>query len=449
MLDYTKIDLETQLAHIASELPSAALLSQKAAMWTQAGSSLSSAAQSFGSSTRNLAPDWQDQVGERWLESAEASQRTLTTWDQNVNGNNPSPDLEAVAGAIPPTHETVLRFKKIADQLKPLASNPLVGGAIQAILLQLQQAAGAIMNKLAKDYAAAGEKVAAAGSGTQWQGIQGGGVGATAQSGSFAGGGGALPPGADNAALTSLFAKGAAGAELSATGGESGVDSAGESGESGVDAEEAPVVESMSPELSGGGGLAPAAMPPVSPPPAAPPVAPPATAGPAGVPIAPVVGAAVARGAARGGGAVRMPSVPPARIGPTAIPVAAPPVSPLTAPAAAAAPVIPQPLATPAPAAVTGTAGVGAVPPMMPMMGAAALGAGGSATDAGIGAGLARRPVRRPDDEDTPTPGLPAMLSGKAGVPDPFAAAVRQRTSAGHDAPATVEFLDEDQEVRR
>ena len=430
MLDYTKIDLDTQLEHITSELPSAQLLAQKADMWAQAASSLSNASQDFRSSTRTLAPDWQDDLGQRWLEQAEASQRTLTTWDQNVNGNNPSQDLAAVAAAIPPTHETVLKFKQIADALKPLASNPAMGAIIQQIILQLQQAAGALMNKLAKDYATAGDKVAAAGSGGKWEGIQGGSVGGSARAGDFSSSGPSSVSSAEVSVDPGEYGEASGEASASAGGsGESGVDGSGDESE----------VDSMSPELSGGGGLAPPTVAPVAPPAAAPPVVP-ATAAPAGVPVMPMAGAPMARGGGRsGGGGVRMPVVAAPRTGPAHIPVAAAPVSPLAAPSPAAAPAVPQPLSAP-PAAVTGPVGA-AVPPLMPMMGAAA-GLGGGGSTAGIGAGLARRPVRRPEDEDTTTPGLPPMLSGKAGVADPFALATRQRTVP--DAPATVEFIDEE-----
>jgi hypothetical protein len=428
MLDYTKIDLDTQLEHIASELPSAQLLARKADMWTEAANSLSNASQNFQSSTRTLAPDWQDAVGQRWLEQAEASQRTLTTWDQNVNGNNPSQDLAAVSAAIPPTHETVLKFKQIADALKPLASNPLMGAAIQQIILQLQQAAGALMNKLAKDYAAAGDKVAAAGSGGNWEGIQGGSISGSARAADFSNSG---PSSVSSAAVSVDPGEyGDASGQASAAAGESGVDGSADESE----------VDSMSPELSGGGGLAPPTVAPVTPPATAPPVVP-ATAAPGGMPVVPMAGAAFGRGAGRSsGGGVRMPVVAAPRTGPAHIPVAAAPVSPLAAPSPAAAPAVPQPLSAP-PAAVTGQAGAGAVPPLMPMTGAAA-GLGGGGSTAGIGAGLARRPVRRPEDEDTSTPGLPPMLSGKAGVADPFTLATRQRTVP--DAPATVEFIDED-----
>jgi hypothetical protein len=431
VLDYTKIDLDTQLAHITSELPSVDLLTQKATMWAQAGSELSTASQSFASANRTLAPDWTDELGQRWLEDAEASQQTLTTWEQNVNGNNPSADLQAVAAAIPPTHETVLKFKQIADSLKALASNPVMGAAVQQIILALQQAAGALMNKLAGDYASAGDKVAAAGAGGAWVGLQGGSPGSANRSADDSEDGRSTSSGAgsDSGSLAGFGGLG----DLGGQGGAAGHVSTPDHGTgSDVDSE----VDSLSPELSGGGGLAPPSAPPLSPPPAMSPVPPPVGAA-TGMPVAPMMGALGGVGG-RSGGGVRMPSVAVPR--PTHIPVAAAPVNPLTAPAPAAAPAVPQPLVSP-PAAVAGTVGAGAVPPLMPMMGGAGLGAGGST--AGVGSGLARRPVRRPEDEDTPTPGLPAMLSGKAGVADPFAFAV-QRSSAAPDAPSTVEFIDED-----
>ncbi|MBB4906420.1 hypothetical protein [Actinophytocola algeriensis] len=425
MLDYTKIDLDTQLAHIASELPSVNLLAQKAAMWTTAGSALSTASQNFATQNRTLAPDWTDHLGERWLGTAEASQRTLDTWDENVNGSNPSTDLQAVAAQIPPTHETVLKFKQIADALKALASNPLVGAAVQQIILQLQQAAGALMNKLAKDYATAGDKVATAGSGGQWEGLQGGSTASVTYS-------------TEDGEVTRSASVGEGSVSVSSGGvGDLPGQDGSAAGGSDLDTGEESDVDTLAPELSGGGGLAPPSAPPVSPPPSVAPPTPVAGAQ-AGMPFAPMAGG-FGRGGGVSGGGVRMPSVAAPR--PTHIPVAAAPVNPLTAPSPAAAPTAPQPLVPP-PATVTGTAGMGGVPPMMPMMGGAGMGVGGST--AGVGAGLGRRPVRVHDDEDTPTPGLPAVLTGKTAVADPFTLATR-RVSVAPDAPATVEFIDEDQ----
>jgi hypothetical protein len=77
---------------------------------------------------------------------------------------------------------------------------------------------------------------------------------------------------------------------------------------------------------------------------------------------------------------------------------------------------------------------------MMPSMGA---GMGGSVAAGGFpGPGLARRKRRNGDDDEPPTPGLPAVLSGKAGLPEAFRFTQGRRTES--DAPGTVQLIDED-----
>jgi hypothetical protein len=424
-MDYTGMDIDTQFAHITSELPNVDLLNQKAAMWTKAGTELTSAESNFSTATKNLAPDWQDAVGEQWLDSAQASQRTLGTWAQNVNQNNPSTELTGVSKGITDTHQTVAKFKEVSDALKPLLSMPLIGAMVQAILKQMQQASGAVMNQLSDQYATAGNKVAAAGSGGPWEGLNGSIAGGGNQAATFSPSGQLVSPGS-----------GSADGMLGGSGSAAGQDGGAASQESGVDSG----LGSDSPELSGGGGLAPSPVAPSMPAPA-----PPAMGAPGGMPVSPAFMAPVGRGAGAGragGGSVRMPGVSIGRTGPAAIPVAGAPVNALTSPApTAAAPTPPQLFATPAASAN----GSGNALPMTPMMGGAGMGFGGGGGTSGIGAGLARRPKRGTDeDEDTPTPGLPVVLSGKAGVADPHAFVTRQRTTETADAPSTVQFIDED-----
>jgi hypothetical protein len=422
-VDYTTVDIDTQFEHITSELPNVELLSQKATMWTQAGSALTTAESNFNAETKKLAPDFRDRVGDAWLERAEADQRTLSEWAQNVTRNNPSGDLTGVSQGITQTHQQVSKFKEIADALKPLLSVPAIGAMVQQMLLQLQQASGTVMNKLVADYSAAGSKVAAAGSGGPWDGVNGSIGEGGAQEATFSPTGELLDPG-------SVDSQGMAGSGADAMGGgeagqESGVDSGQESGPA-----------STSPELSGGGGLAPGTVAPT-----APSVAPAPAAGPSGMPMSPAFMGAGARAVGgNSGGGVRMPSVNVARTGPASIPAAAAPVSSLTGPAPAGSPpAAPQPLATPAASTSTGVSGV---PPFVPPMAGAGIGAGGSGTV--LGAGGSRRPFRRTEeDEDTPTPGLPVLLSGKAGMADPYAFAARQHSDAP-DAPSTVQFIDEE-----
>jgi hypothetical protein len=78
------------------------------------------------------------------------------------------------------------------------------------------------------------------------------------------------------------------------------------------------------------------------------------------------------------------------------------------------------------------------VPPM------AGAGAGMAGRGGGPGSGAATRPgpARRRDGR---TPGLPAVLSGKAGKANPDAFTVRRRQAAAEsDIPTTVQLIDED-----
>jgi hypothetical protein len=126
-----------------------------------------------------------------------------------------------------------------------------------------------------------------------------------------------------------------------------------------------------------------------------------------------------------------------------AVPAAATPVQPpATTGPAATAPGTPPGLS---PTAAGGTAmGGGGVPPMMPPMGmGGGMGAGG-----GPGSGTASRPTgagRNNRRKDVVTPGLPVMLSGKAGWADVNAFAGRGRRQAEEsDVPTTVQLIDED-----
>jgi hypothetical protein len=128
--------------------------------------------------------------------------------------------------------------------------------------------------------------------------------------------------------------------------------------------------------------------------------------------------------------------------GNTTIPAAA---TPYQAPAAAgpsgAAPTAPPPAGAAATASSTG-AGMGGVPPMMPPMGMG----GGAGSGGGPGSGAASRPGSNKNRrKEVVTPGLPVMLSGKAGMADMNAFAGRGRKQVVEsDVPTTVQLIDED-----
>jgi hypothetical protein len=114
---------------------------------------------------------------------------------------------------------------------------------------------------------------------------------------------------------------------------------------------------------------------------------------------------------------------------------------------AEAGPAGPAPVA---PARLTGTPAAispaaGGIPPMMPpMMGAGAPGAGGGGKP---GSGATRRPPAGRGRATASTPGLPALLSGKAGRTEATPVPVRshrERTDRTVEPPIAVQVVDED-----
>jgi hypothetical protein len=100
--------------------------------------------------------------------------------------------------------------------------------------------------------------------------------------------------------------------------------------------------------------------------------------------------------------------------------------------------------AAPGLASATGGGVPPMMPPMMPPMGGVGAGSGGGP---GQAPGAARQsPTGRRRGPDNPTPGLPALLSGKAGKANPQAIPARSRPSRSREAdlPTTVELIDED-----
>jgi hypothetical protein len=165
------------------------------------------------------------------------------------------------------------------------------------------------------------------------------------------------------------------------------------------------------------------------------------------------------------GGAARVPGV--SLGGPAAIPAAATPVSSPTAPTAGTAPGGPgggvpvagqggtgtaggiPPMVPPMAGGAAGgrgggpvppgTRGAGGIPPMMPPAG------GGGPYGGGAGSGATRGPYRDRRRRDEQPPGLPVVLTGKAGLADPFGLApVRPLRHSPEDTRVTVELIDED-----
>jgi hypothetical protein len=113
-----------------------------------------------------------------------------------------------------------------------------------------------------------------------------------------------------------------------------------------------------------------------------------------------------------------------------------------TAAPGSAAPTAPPPAAAAASAA-SGPGGSGGAPMMPPMGGMG--GMGGGPGGGGPGSGAASRPTSKNRRKEVVTPGLPVMLSGKAGMADMNAFAGRGRKQVVEsDVPTTVQLIDED-----
>lgn len=405
-MDYNSMPLLQQHAVIQADVGAVGTLKQMAEMWGKAASELEKSNGDFQTATNQLEPNWTDDSGSNFVSNARESGKTIDTWAKNIRESQAQAKIEQVAGELPGTASAV---QKVVDQYKqmlPFAA--LLGMTPEQLELLFRPMAAAAMNKLAGTYQEATDAVSKA-RGGNWQGLS-------------SDHSGAAPVSSEDGRAVDVpmaqqgnFASSSSGDGV----GPSSWSSAQVQGEGTVSA------DSSDPSLSGGLGgapVAPPSLPPVTPPPAAPalPVG--------GVPMAPGVPAFGGRGVAGG------PRVPGVRLGGPSQPIGAQPVNSPAAPAPAAAPTVAQ-LTSPTPVTSTGTAGV---PPMVPPM---AGGVGGFAGGGIPGPGLARR-KHRDGDDDPPTPGLPAMLSGKAGLPEAFRFTGARAEES--DAPGTVQLIDED-----
>lgn len=399
-MDYTTMPLLRQLAVIQADVGAVGTLRQMADMWGRAAAALEKSNSDFAGATSQLEPNWTDDSGVDFVTNARESGKTIDGWAKNIRDSQAQAKIEQVAGELPPTAKAV---RQVVDQyraLLPFAAQ--LGMTPEQLELMFRPLAGAAMNKLAGTYQQATDAVSKA-RGGNWQGLAGDHPG-----------GGAVSEEDGRAIDVPMAQQGMFGA---------GAQGAGPSAASRVDVLAGnPVVDVDNPGLSGGLGGAPVA--PTAPPPVAP-TPPPLPVG--GMPLGTGMSGFGGRGVA---GGARVPGV---RLGG---PTGAQPVNTPAAPAPASAPTVAQ-LTSATPAS---SAGTGGVPPMVPPM-AGGMGMRGVAGGGAPGPGLARRTHR--DDDDPPTPGLPAMLSGKAGLPDAFRYTSANRAEDS-DAPGTVQLIDED-----
>ncbi|MEV8440684.1 hypothetical protein AB0425_25155 [Actinosynnema sp. NPDC051121] len=430
-MDYTKRPLTEQIQKITIDYCNDASLNAKAAMWEQAAKELPAVRDAFAAETNKVrAARWDDDAaGREFVARSERSQKVLADWADRVANSGAPAKIREVAALIKPTYEAV---KKEVD-----AYNMMAATAMAAILSPeelerpFRERAGTAMNILAVRYDEAEAELAKIKGGPVFKGVNDPLDSGRAPGGPRSGGPSSGPTGqnASESAAQDAAGGAAGGAEGGAAGGAEG-GAAGGAGD---------------PSLSGGAGGAPtiptpslptvpSALPhlPAGPPPIIPPALP---GGGLGAPIRGTgVGGGRVPGVSLGGTGGGKLSIPPVSTGTT--PFGTPTNAAPTRLAPTGAPTSPQLAAT------TGT-GAGGMPPMMPPMAGAGMHPGGSGGVPGSGA-APRQGNSRTRRKDGGTPGLPSMLSGKAGKADQVSFAVRDRRAPKPDVPATAQLVDED-----
>lgn len=458
MVNYEAVPLQLQLDTINQEVSNKNALSAKGAMWQKAYQELAEAGRSLSGATNTIAPEWNDGAGTKFVAVSRRTLAQLDTWAQNIDGAKPHDKIYLVANTLPTTQQIVQEQWKLAQEAlaaaqanaaaayaaQGIGSPGLSEADVNAIVLPFQQEAGRAMNLLGGYYEDAAWAVTAASGGEPMSNPQapmntspmsspstsspgGAPPGGAPPGGAAPGGaapGGAAPGGAaPGGAAPGGAPPGAAGGDPSLAGGLTGG------------------APPSTPTLPPGLGTTPPAVPPGGPgtvPPFIPPVG-----GLGGAPRPGGFGGGGFGGG--GGGGSRVPGVGlggGASGAQTSIPAAGATVSAPTQPTQAGAPAIPQGPTTGG--GTTAAGGAGGVPPMMPPMGGMGAGMGGGG-GTGPGSGAAQRPVNGRPRGDGRTPGLPPVLSGKAGKADANGFAVRgRRSTVETDVPTTVQLIDED-----
>jgi hypothetical protein len=420
MTDYATIKLDQQLAMMETELQVCDTLHVYGEMWTNAKTELDEASASLESANNRVEPAWRSVEAKLFIRNNRLQVTGMKKWSSNIASANPAGAMADLAQAVRTTYGQVQA--NVAKAKQEMAS-AFSSQQAEAIERNYQFLNAGLMRQLDQRYLDAVNVLRKAASGDPTLGNPGGPTGVSPAS-SPSSPVGDLPSGADQAGGAEQAGGEQAGGEQQ----QAGADAAGAGGGA---------TPGSNPGLAGGLGAAPTIPPPSSLPPLTP--SPPMPGG--GVPLVPMVPSAGlgagprGGGGGGGGGAARVPGVRVGGGAPSSIASAAVPVSSPATPAPAVAPGLPG--------GAGGTSGApgGAIPPMIPPMGAGAMGAG---SGGGPGSGAARRPSGpgrgRRDDS---TPGLPAMLTGKAGKRDPHAFVARTRV-AESDVPSTVQLIDED-----
>ncbi|MDA3647194.1 hypothetical protein LZ318_12965 [Saccharopolyspora indica] len=401
MANYTSVPFETQLALMERTAPLARLATSSAEMWRAAKAELTKSATSLQQNLRPLEEAWQDQAGRSCQARGRQSCADIDSWTQKIDGV--VADLTGLAGKIT---ETDAAFKELKAQLQAATAVQLV-----QLLLELQKAGGALLNALAADFQRATGTLAGA-PGRPWSGPGGSSGGGASGTG---GATGSPPAGGQSASASAGGGTGPSAASAASASGPGASASAGE----------------LPPDLAGDPTLQ--GMGTSTPPQTALPSLPPPAVAPTGQSVAPLVPPVGLLGGRTGGG------VPGVRLGGglRSIPQAAAPVSTEAAATSQKPPASPG-QATPSHGAPRG--GIGAVPPMSPMMGG--IGAGGSTGRPGPGA--AKPTATGRGAKPTSTPGLPASLRGRADRTDRAAFAPLSRPARREPVADDAVQLDEE-----
>lgn len=427
-MTYTDVPLRLQAQYITTDASNQATVANKLQMWIQAEKELPAVRDAFAVETNKVrAARWdEDAAGKQFVARSERSQAILADWSERVTTAKASAKLRLVADTLVPT------FNKVKEQVdaynEALRTAP-PGMSPEEIERPFRIAAGNEMNKLAGYYREAEQALMKIKGAPIWRGVEDA-LGSPRSSGGPTGGPSASPQGGPESGGPEEASAG--GPEGGAAGGPEGGAAGGPAG--------------GGPSLSGGASAPPIPTPklPTIPTPNLPsgslPFIPPMVpGGNVGSTLRPGVGGVGGTGGGRvpgvnlGGGIGGMggtkSSVPTTSFG---MPTNAAPggVAPTSSPLGAAG-------------TAAGPLGAGGVPPMMPPMGGAGMGAGGGGNGPGSGAAQ-RRGNSRTKRRDGSTPGLPSMLSGKAGKADANSFAVRGRRSAEPVVPATAHVVDED-----
>ncbi|KOV87229.1 hypothetical protein [Nocardia sp. NRRL S-836] len=438
-MDYRSMPLREQARVIGEEMRNEAPLTKKGDMWAAAERELPSVRDAFKKETNKAREaKWdQDAAGKQFVATSERGQKILDDWSERVTGAQPSAYLRVVASALMPTFDAVrIQVEEYNKALLLAMSSPQTEESLEALEIPFRIKAGEAMNLLAGYYRDAERTLAKIKGAPSFQDKKTG----RNPGGPRAGG----PTGGPDAGAQQSPAGGqeggpeggaAGGSEGGAAGGPEGGAAGGPEGGAGGGA------AGGGPSLSGGVSAPPIPTPklPAIPTPTLPPVSSPF--------IPPMVpgghaGSALRPGGIGGTGGGRVPGVHPGGgIGGMSAKSSLPAAS-FGAPASAAPGGV-APTSAPLGGPAGGPAGAGGVPPMMPPMGGAGMGAGGAGNGPGSGAAQ-RRGNSRTRRRDGATPGLPSMLSGKAGRADANSFAVRGHRSAEPVVPATAHVVDED-----